>query len=1667
MDVELDEDLYRYDTLSCPYYKCPPPANENIDCSCDYTNVNDCPPTIGRDPSCEPCPEKIEYYDGDKMDLSDACGGDWTVLEYNKKYNYSITETAFFRIKAPSFGCKGTSLKINSVDGFGPSYIGPLNEMYYIRYSSSLSPQRNVLLNLCPSDNWSPEEHYTFTTSWTRDTYFIRVDPTTSIFNFTIELQNYEIPSDAPSACTPISSDHQCITTNQVIMGEGNNSVPIYYSYQVERAGQYFFNAPSIYQSTSFYISKDPNNKYPDETNGYWQLEEEFDNFLFFSFDEPTTLYITAVSVFATNFTFSICDQGFKSRYSVSSMTSPTEGAFSLTLTSRLLLEDGQILNNPTYHGSLTYSVLYPQVDISPMFPVPLYFHASSKFSDLKITNNIAHYNEFKPNSYQAAVLLSTSIGKTNINKFYDFETILNSKLEFLSTIFDKDGNAINNIVGFEEKVLECNETEFNQIFQLIEETQKVLFNISDFDELNNYRYTLDSLQISDGWVGCSNKAVQLLEMESIPKNISLVYCPYKRDDPEYSQDPCCNPLMTYYECCNPRETSLNFTVYSKGDQSLVEEQCSSIDCTLSVLADYGKSLSNIDACTVPDIEPLRIKLESTTVLRQCKSVLEPPYCTTDQDCQEYSGKECNLYSRTCMPDFEILDKKYIRCALENLSRNVVFSLLDGTIKVDDAVVQSVYDQNQKEDCVGFSSIYDRSKFAWKSYVSLPFCYKIKDCLDETCLTRHDTCLEGMYVDWYLDEISSVENCSATGFCNGDTSLTLEECEDIGGGFCGYCTNENSTCHSASQYFGTETTCQNQKICLSPNGEFQVGLTDQQCEEDVSYCTEPCGYQCTSTLSTMSGCLIFKKNITQADCASYPNTEWTEEKKTCVAKSFTTQQQCSGASFTWVDCSNKGEGECMGPIQNLDICYLEPVQCATKEECENSGVCSDEFYFDPKHGNPYYPFGAGKCVFKHGSYQGGITCDDSDGKNQNDSPNGCYFTYPLHLTKSDCEADGGKWWVPAIDKDTCESQMGCRVLESSTVSNLPFNYLFNEMDQQECEGCYQSFNEWTNKYQWSNAKWLTGVSKPTRWIPTEFVPNQLGPQFNYELFYNSVMESTNTLVADLFRSEAYCRLQQLQSNLNSITCSCGSSKSDYSKCFEQSSPLLGLSKPCTTEKSTFSFDFGHIEFTNNSIDSSCQSITVYSQSKELYTSTRPESLASNFVSYKKTDLYGIFNDNGAVIGTLLSDGIIIKSQDGIREAVICFVVATGEKVNSKYPIFDFAIQLNNETIPTPLQVETYFERNNETSNTLICSMVTDISQNDPIYFPINRISDYQDQQKEVFDDTAKGLMYTLAVIFIIVALWGFFEIALIIYNYYNESKKAFQLVHLLIIIVTLFILIRAIYFFIMPSGALAYSPVADYILVVLPTFIYFTAFTIVVVLWYVIFFLVLKKHRSAESLSKRIYTTVAVINAVLYLLFIAIVLVFQYTKQDKPNNCGSRIVIPVESTTPQRVVSIVYAVVQALISLVIGSAFLYLGSSLYSAMRSNKVGSTSNKAHHQRKIFTLTLTCSIGFILHCIFVLIMVAANVNSIIFSFICLVLTEVIPAISILWSFDQRNPYQQKSSDGGSTRGSFSKNNKLTSIGIGSSTTDRQSNQSSSSSYGTPISNNDIGNDSSNITP
>jgi hypothetical protein len=124
--------------------------------------------------------------------------------------------------------------------------------------------------------------------------------------------------------------------------------------------------------------------------------------------------------------------------------------------------------------------------------------------------------------------------------------------------------------------------------------------------------------------------------------------------------------------------------------------------------------------------------------------------------------------------------------------------------------------------------------------------------------------------------------------------------------------------------------------------------------------------------------------------------------------------------------------------------------------------------------------------------------------------------------------------------------------------------------------------------------------------------------------------------------------------------------------------------------------------------------------------------------------------------------------------------------------------------------------------------------------------------KKTMSDTNEKLSYTLGALFTVVALVSFIELFFAIFNFsktrifkasyiylvsiygFTQSMSFFLFVSFVYIYLLFSTSVRMVYFFLIPSNDFKSSVVTDYVLVVLPTFLYFTGFSTIIITWYCI-----------------------------------------------------------------------------------------------------------------------------------------------------------------------------------------------------------------------------------------
>jgi len=140
---------------------------------------------------------------------------------------------------------------------------------------------------------------------------------------------------------------------------------------------------------------------------------------------------------------------------------------------------------------------------------------------------------------------------------------------------------------------------------------------------------------------------------------------------------------------------------------------------------------------------------------------------------------------------------------------------------------------------------------------------------------------------------------------------------------------------------------------------------------------------------------------------------------------------------------------------------------------------------------------------------------------------------------------------------------------------------------------------------------------------------------------------------------------------------------------------------------------------------------------------------------------------------------------------------------------------------TPLALSVYINEVNQ-----LCSVINP-AKGSTTYLPIKRIQNWDSVKQTFFDKSSLRLLYTLGSFYGIIASFSFIQLVAVGIFVVVGRIKHYSLSTLVTSAIFVFTLIRAVYFFLVPTGELSSNgSVAEYILIVFPTFLILLLFLV-------------------------------------------------------------------------------------------------------------------------------------------------------------------------------------------------------------------------------------------------
>jgi len=237
--------------------------------------------------------------------------------------------------------------------------------------------------------------------------------------------------------------------------------------------------------------------------------------------------------------------------------------------------------------------------------------------------------------------------------------------------------------------------------------------------------------------------------------------------------------------------------------------------------------------------------------------------------------------------------------------------------------------------------------------------------------------------------------------------------------------------------------------------------------------------------------------------------------------------------------------------------------------------------------------------------------------------------------------------------------------------------------------------------------------------------------------------------------------------------------------------------------------------------------------------------------------------------------------------------------------------------------------------------------------------------------------------------------------------------------ILIFNLVRGAYFVILSQGIT--GAVVEYTLVVLPTFFYFTAFTLIIGYWAVTCVRQLQILMNPQLFHRYVKIVIGGINVGLYSIFILFILLYNFlVANTQSSQCGARVAADLSTVNQnQKYISYAYAILLPVLSFVAAVGFMYYGTKLTLKLAKSRKSKNVGK----RQVTLIAVIFALSFILHCIFILIVVGLNTANVYFSFVGLVITEALPSVFVLSLYKRikRKKTHSSSETTGTNKGSF----------------------------------------------
>lgn len=249
---------------------------------------------------------------------------------------------------------------------------------------------------------------------------------------------------------------------------------------------------------------------------------------------------------------------------------------------------------------------------------------------------------------------------------------------------------------------------------------------------------------------------------------------------------------------------------------------------------------------------------------------------------------------------------------------------------------------------------------------------------------------------------------------------------------------------------------------------------------------------------------------------------------------------------------------------------------------------------------------------------------------------------------------------------------------------------------------------------------------------------------------------------------------------------------------------------------------------------------------------------------------------------------------------------------------------------------------------------------DKVYFPIGLTEQYEDavyydtwETSELAVDYIGLALYSILLITCLYLFWGHYTVL----QHGNRAitfKRVFNLTRLVLIVVAFFLIIRIIFFSLVPRGILESDPAVNVILAQLPPLIFLSAYILMLMKWGVMY-INLRQDKIQRNSSDDKPVKIGLLVSVLLWLFFIIIIILLFTVPDdaKKFTC----VTPQserDALTDESIIAIAYNSFYAFVCYICAALFLFMGHAFWQKLDADKSEGASAAATKRKAVSKVT-----------------------------------------------------------------------------------------------------------------